>query len=70
MRRRRRLLFKDEAVDLVEQLALDHGVSVPDVVRRALGRERWFTEVTRKGGRIFFQGEGEEEPHEVRFVWT
>jgi hypothetical protein len=64
---RQRLTLTDEAAELVEQLAHERGVSVPEVVGEALAREQWFTEATKRG-RILYLEDGMSQPREVEFV--
>jgi hypothetical protein len=66
-RKRQSITFTDDAAELVEDLANKRGVTVSEVVRQALAREKWFDERP-ADEKILLQREGEAHPREVHFV--
>ena len=66
-RKRQSVTFSEEAVELLNDLADEQGVSISEVVRRALTRESWFTNAI-KHGKILYQPDGAAQPHQVEFI--
>lgn len=64
---RRRIALEGEAARLVEELAAERGVTVPEVVRQALVRERWYRRHESAGDKIMVQAP-DKTTKEVHFV--
>ena len=53
-----------EALDMVQQLAQQRGVGIGEVMRRAIGHERWLWEEHFAGSRIYaLSPDGKEQRH-------
>jgi Ribbon-helix-helix protein, copG family len=64
---RQRIALEGDAARLVEELAAERGVTVPEVVRQALLRERWYRRHEMAGDKIMVQTP-DKKMKEVHFV--
>lgn len=58
MAERVNVTFSDPIYAALKKLAEDKGVSMADVLREAIGREKWFEETRKSGGRILVERDG------------
>jgi hypothetical protein len=64
---RQRIALEGEAAQLVEDLAAERGLTVPEVVRQALLRERWFQDRMTAGDTLMVEGT-DKSTRTIQFV--
>jgi hypothetical protein len=55
---RMHLVFSDSMYSVLKRLSEERGVSMADVLRAAIGKEKWFEETRREGGRVLVERNG------------
>ena len=56
----------DEVYQVIDELARRRGKTIPEVIRDAIAREKWFDDTRQQGGQILVEKSGQiREAHSI-----